>query len=354
MKQYNAEAQYRNTLREILRTGTWKPNRTGIDSIALPYPAVIVANMKDGYPALTGRRAPFKSASGELCGFLRGVTSAADFRALGCKFWDQNANENAAWLANAFRQGEDDLGDVYGAQWRRWPAFKVTKDIISSHGEELTRNAAIERKLSADGWSVIAFDSTDEHKVWHKEMDLLGDCVKTIIKDPNNRRILFHAWNPAKLDEIALPACHLLYQFLPNPVSKELGLSVTIRSNDMPLGWPSNIMEAALLLELVAHLTGYKASYLTIISNDAHIYRNQLDMVDEYLARELFDFPELVIDHVPTFASFQDSLANQSHEPWYEESLAKMAVSWLDRVKPEHFRLVGYQYGDAISAPMAV
>ena len=66
----------------------------------------------------------FKSAIGEMCGFLRPVNSAADFRALGCKVWDQNANENAQWLANPFRQGEDDLGEIYGVQWRKWPAYK--------------------------------------------------------------------------------------------------------------------------------------------------------------------------------------------------------------------------------------
>lgn len=363
MKQWNAEDQYRHALREILRTGTWKSNRTGIDSIASPVPVMITAHMDDGFPALTGRKVPFKSATGEMCGFMRGVTSAADFRKLGCKFWDQNANENKAWLANTFRKGEDDLGDVYGAQWRRWPAFKRVK------AGELT--PAMAEQLGKDGWRWVADNTSgrpigvnaefSEEIIFGKEIDQLGDCVRTIIKDPNNRRILFHAWNPAKLDEIALPACHLLYQFLPNAVTKELSLSVTIRSNDMPLGWPSNMMEAAILLNLVARLTGYKAAYLTLISNDAHIYRNQLEMVEEYLGRFTHPFPRLSMSRVPgydkLFVNAYDELREKG--PSIEESdhlnlVAERAVEWLSMVDTTDFLIPDYVCGEPISAPMAV
>jgi thymidylate synthase len=334
--------QYKQILRNILELGTWKPNRTGIDSIALPYPAVITAHMDDGFPILTGRKAPFKSAIGELCGFLRGVTSAADFRALGCKYWDQNANENTAWLANPFRKGEDDLGDVYGAQWRRWPAYKVL---------DVHKYSDLVNKLLREGWEaegIMPFGPQSGDKiVLKKEIDQLGDCVRTILKDPNNRRILFHAWNPAKLDEIALPACHLLYQFLPNAVTKELSLSLTIRSNDMPLGWPSNFIEAAALLHLVARLTGFKPAYLTVVSNDAHIYRNQLDMVSEYLERPSHDLPKLHISGiVPTLKWFEEN--------YTKDMVAEEAVKWLDRVEPDHFSIPDYKHGEPISAPMAV
>lgn len=350
--------QYQDALRSILTEGTWQPNRTGIDTIKSPRPIITQFDLRKGFPALTGRRAPFKSAMGELCGFIRGVTSAADFRALGCKFWDQNANENAQWLANPFRKGEDDLGDVYGAQWRRWPAYK--------HFTAGTVTDEIYNKLQADGWkflcSDVGFGNAKETVVYHKLVDQLGDCVRTIITNPNDRRILFHAWNPAKLDEIALPACHLLYQFVPTPATKELALSLVIRSNDYPLGFPSNVMEAAALLHLVARLTGYTPTWLTIISNDAHIYANQMDMVNEYLERPLHDLPKLVIsDRVPTIERFSNDLASQGAQawltvwkPWYEDSLAKMAIGWLDRVNPTDFTLEGYTPGEPLSAPMAV
>jgi thymidylate synthase len=216
--------QYMDVLEEILELGTWQENRTGVASIKLPYPAVTRFHMDNGFPALTGRRAPFKSAMAELVGFIRGVTSAFDFRGLGCKFWDQNANENAQWLANPFRKGEDDLGDVYGAQWRRWPAYKQIE-------QDTERGAKLIEQLNATGWTHLSSDLRRDGRVgvWFKEIDQLADCVRKIILNPSDRRILFHAWNPAKLDEIALPACHLLYQFVPSPATKELALSLTIR-----------------------------------------------------------------------------------------------------------------------------
>src|SRR5690606_30649128 len=87
--------------------------------------AMMRFDLQQGFPAVTTKRLPFKSVMGELVGFLRATRSAATFRELGCKVWDQNANENAEWLANPFREGPDDLGPVYGVQWREWPAYKL-------------------------------------------------------------------------------------------------------------------------------------------------------------------------------------------------------------------------------------
>ena len=376
--------QYQDALRSILTEGTWQPNRTGIDTIKSPRPIITQFDLRKGYPALTGRRAPFKSANAELVGFIRGVTSAFDFRGLGCKFWDQNANENAQWLANPFRKGEDDLGDVYGAQWRRWPAYKHLRMAELDADEMLPGAMGRLEEAYRNDWLVLSQHKVGkrlegaamlpgvsdlepgQYVVLAKQIDQLGDCVRTIIKNPNDRRILFHAWNPAKLDEIALPACHLLYQFVPSPATKELALSVTIRSNDMPLGYPSNVMEAATLLELVARLTGFTATWLTIISNDAHIYRNQMDMVNEYLERPIQELPKLVIsDRVPTYLDHYDnvldgvmSCENDPHTLLPRERadhlVAEAAVAWLDKVEPNDFTLEGYTPGEPITAAMAV
>jgi len=116
--------QYLDLVRTILDTGSWQENRTGIRTISMPG-AMLRFDLQQGFPAVTTKKLAFKSAIGELIGFLRASRSAADFRALGCKVWDGNANENAQWLANPYRQGLDDLGDVYGVQWRKWPAYKV-------------------------------------------------------------------------------------------------------------------------------------------------------------------------------------------------------------------------------------
>src|SRR5262245_25314979 len=102
--------QYLDLIRTILETGSWNENRTGIRTISMPGAQMRFDLKRDGFPAITTRRLPFKSAVGELVGFLRGCRNAADFRALGCKVWDQNANENAQWLANPWRTGTDDLG----------------------------------------------------------------------------------------------------------------------------------------------------------------------------------------------------------------------------------------------------
>lgn len=359
--------QYKKSLSQILREGVWELNeRTGIETIKAPYPIISQFHMDDGYPALTGRRAPFKSANAELVGFIRGVTSAFDFRGLGCKFWDQNANENAQWLANAFRKGEDDLGDVYGAQWRRWPAYKLINEKATEQNDaaQAAGYQLLDRVCENPGWTPDS--PAAYHNLWFKQIDQLADCIRKIILNPSDRRILFHAWNPAKLDEIALPACHLLYQFVPTPAKKELALSVTIRSNDMPLGFPSNVMEAASLLHFVARITGYTPTWLTIISNDAHIYRNQMEMVREYLDRPLQELPKLVIsDRVPTYLDLYDNVLDgvtsaegDPHTPLPRERadqlVADAAVAWLDKVEPNDFSLQGYNPGEPISAPMAV
>ena len=116
--------QYLELVQTILDTGTWQENRTGIRTISIPG-AMLRFDLQEGFPAVTTKKLAFKSAIGEMIGFLRASKSAADFRALGCKVWDANANENAQWLANPYRRGTDDLGDVYGVQWRQWPAYKV-------------------------------------------------------------------------------------------------------------------------------------------------------------------------------------------------------------------------------------
>jgi thymidylate synthase len=115
---------YLDLVRDIFEHGSWQQNRTGTRTLSLPG-AALRFDLAEGFPAVTTKKLAFKSAIGELVGFLRGYRSAAQFRALGCKVWDQNANENERWLANPYRTGVDDLGPVYGVQWRQWPAYKL-------------------------------------------------------------------------------------------------------------------------------------------------------------------------------------------------------------------------------------
>lgn len=286
--------------------------------------------LKDGFPAVTTKKLAFKSVVGELVGFLRATRSAADFRALGCKVWDQNANENEEWLANPYRAGEDDLGPVYGVQWRQWPGYKlIDAENTAQINDARSRGYRIVSPIEDKGKSKILL---------FKAIDQIRDCLDTIINNPGSRRILFHGWNCADLDSVALPACHLLYQLIPNSTTKEISLCLYIRSNDLGLGTPFNLAEGAALLHVIGRLTGYTPRWFTYFIGDAHIYENHIDMLTEQLKREPYPAPTLVLsDRIPDFAK------TGFYEP-----------DWLEKIEPSDFSLVNYNHHSALSAPMAV
>ena len=318
--------QYHTLLREILSEGTWRENRTGIRTISLPG-AMMRFDLCKGFPAITTRKLAFRSVIGELVGFLRGYTNAADFREIGCNVWDMNANRSAAWLANPYRTGEDDLGPIYGKQWRKWPAYKIMTR---------SKKQKVINSLDDLGYAQLCSFGYDEYTdmvVMARLIDQLAECVNTIMSNPLDRRILFHAWNPANIEQMALPPCHVLYQFLPNPEYGQLSMTVYLRSNDMGLGAPFNIAESAAMLHLASRITGYNPSWLTIFIGDAHIYENHLPMVRTVLERDPLPMPRLVLsDRIPVGGG----------------------AEWLDLVGPEDFVLEGYQHHDPISTPMAV
>lgn len=321
--------QYLELVRTILDTGTWQENRTGIRTISMPG-AMLRFDLQQGFPAVTTKKLAFKSAIGEMIGFLRASRSAADFRELGCKVWDANANENPQWLANPYRDGPDDLGGVYGVQWRQWPAYKILAEKESARIDDArSRGYRIVTRFEEDGVPKV---------VLYKAIDQLRQCLDTIMRDPTDRRILFHGWNPAVLEEIALPACHLLYQFIPNVVRREISLCLYIRSNDVGLGTPFNLAEGAALLTLVGRLTGYTPRWFSYFIGDAHIYENQLAMLERQLERTPYESPTLAIaERVPSFAE------TGRYEP-----------EWLEKIEPSDFSLVGYRHHEPLTAPMAV
>jgi thymidylate synthase len=324
--------KYLELVQTVLDEGSWQENRTGIRTLSIPG-ACVRFDLEQGFPAVTTKKLAFRAVIGELVGFLRGYTSAADFRALDCKVWDQNANENAAWLANPFREGHDHLGPVYGAQWRRWDAYKAI-------AVEDDRCMPKLRAAEAAGFQSLGGGIVDGrvHTLMHKSVDQLRECLETIERDPTSRRILYHGWNPAVLDEIALPACHILKQFLCNPVTREISMCVYMRSVDVGLGLPFNCAHEAAMLHFVARLTGYKPRWLTMMLGDTHIYENHLGMVREQLKREPLPLPQLVIaDRVPRF-----------------EDTGRVQLEWLDHVEPSDFSLQGYSHHPALTAPMAV
>lgn len=304
---------YLDLLTEVLNQGELQKNRTGTDAIRLPYGSMMRFDMSNGFPATTTKKLAFNAMKGELLAFIEGATDAARFRELGCNFWDQNANENKAWLASPHRHEHDDLGKIYGYQWRFWnaqPEFYKHADL-----HERPENSSDVYSRDPDGRFIM------EH------IDQLKNCIETIKNDPTNRRIIISAWRPDQLLEMALPPCHVLYQFSVNVARGELSLCMYQRSADMFLGVPMNIASASLLLHIVAKLTGYTPAYFTHFVADAHIYVNHIDQVREQLSRKERALPDLILS---------DQLVD------------------IDSITPEMIRLDGYFPHDAIKAAMAV
>lgn len=358
--------QYLDIMRDIRENGEWKENRTGIRTLMVDG-AMARYDVRSLFPAVTTKKLAWKMVKGELCGFLRGFTSAASFRDFGCRVWDQNANENKQWLANPFRKGEDDLGAVYGAQWRDWKAYKQLDSYPpSSHidGDAAGDDKFWELSKYLDNWCDRSYEDTAQGvTIYSKKIDQIRDCITKIIKDPDNRRNLFHAWNPAVLDEIALPACHLLYQFLPNKETKEMSLIMVQRSCDLFLGVPFNIASASLLLNIVCHLTGYKPKNFVHFMADAHIYENHIEQVDEQLKREPLPLPKLKITGLKSYEELYrravTSFEIAEHDDELEKDmtegcLIQYIMDEIDNIHPDMFELEGYEHHSAITAPMAV
>lgn len=143
--------QYLAVLEDCMNQGIRQKNRTGVDTFMIPG-HMMKFDLDQGFPILTTKRINFDSVKGELLGFIRGYTNASQFRALGCKIWDANANNNEAWLTNPNRKGTDDLGRIYGAQWRDWEVRHVDggRDSIDQFGgaiEMILRDPTSRRKI---------------------------------------------------------------------------------------------------------------------------------------------------------------------------------------------------------------
>lgn len=285
--------EYLDLLRDVRSFGAPQVTRNG--NTRMLDGAMLRFDLALGFPILTTKAVNFYSIIGELRGFINGAQSAAHFRQLGTSIWDKNANENQDWISSPLRQGTDDLGRIYGAQWRRWRG----------------RNA----------------DNTDT--------DQLHKVIYDIIHHPQSRRLIVTAWNPAELHLMALPPCHLLYQFIVEQQTRKLHLLMYQRSCDMFLGVPFNISSYALLLSLVAHVTNYEVGNLTMFLADVHIYENHFDQVAEQIQRSPRPLPILNI-------KFKEE----------KESMSPLAK--LESFNTDEVSLSGYDPHPAIPATLNV
>lgn len=231
------ETTYKNTLYQIEEKGVWTMNRTGVDTRFIPA-AMIQADLREGFPALTLRKIPTKAGISEAIAFLRGYDKVEQFESLGCNFWRANADETPAWLASQYRQGSGDLGRIYGVQWRKFPAMV---------GGGL-------------------------------DIDQIRELVTGLLHNPSSRRHVVTSWHPETVREnmAALPPCHDSWTVTVDTWNNQMHLSWRQRSTDLILGTPHNTTCYAFILSLLARLTGRTAGFLTAHLDNVHIYENHM------------------------------------------------------------------------------
>jgi thymidylate synthase len=220
--------QYLDLMERILREGVEKRDRTGTGTLSV-FGHQMRFDLSDGFPLVTTKKLHLKSIIHELLWFLKGETNIRYLTDHGVTIWDEWADENG------------DLGPVYGSQWRSWPA--------------------------PDGTAI----------------DQIANVVEMIGKNPDSRRLIVTAWNPAEVDKMALPPCHCLFQFY--VLEGRLSCQLYQRSADTFLGVPFNIASYALLTMMVAQVTGLKAGDFVHTLGDAHLYLNHIEQAQLQLSR---------------------------------------------------------------------
>lgn len=231
--------QYLDLLSRILNEGVHKGDRTGTGTLSV-FGNQMRFDLRDGFPLLTTKKLHLKSIIYELLWFLRGDTNIHYLQEHGVRIWNEWADENG------------ELGPVYGHQWRSWPDYK--------------------------GGTI----------------DQITNVLEQIKHNPNSRRMLVTAWNPAEVDEMALPPCHCLFQFY--VANGRLSLQLYQRSADTFLGVPFNIASYALLLQMMAQVTGLEAGEFIHTTGDTHLYSNHLEQAKLQLTRTPRPLPKMKIN----------------------------------------------------------
>jgi thymidylate synthase len=262
--------QYLELMQKVRETGVRKHDRTGTGTLSI-FGHQLRFDLAAGFPLVTTKRLHLRSIIYELLWFLRGDTNVRYLDENGVRIWDEWADENG------------DLGPVYGAQWRSWP--------------------------SRDGSAI----------------DQIAEVIATIRNNPDSRRLIVTAWNPADIGRMALPPCHCLFQF--HVADGRLSCQLYQRSADIFLGLPFNIASYALLTHMVAQLTRLKPGDFIHTLGDAHLYLNHLDQADEQMRREPLPLPRLIL---------------------------KRDVTDIDDFRFEDFEIVGYRSHPHIAAPVAI
>ena len=279
--------QYQHMLRHILLSGERKSNRTGTDTIGVFGYQTRYSLDPHRFPLLTTKKVHLKSVIVELLWFLRGDTNVKYLHDHGVSIWDEWVDENG------------NLGPIYGKQWRSW-----------------TRHTEVYWGDHQDGGTMPSMRNDP--------IDQIAWVINRIKTNPECRRLIVSAWNPAEIDQMALAPCHCLFQF--NVTNGRLNCQLYQRSADAFLGVPFNIASYALLTMMIAQVTGLAPGELVHTFGDLHIYVDHLEQVDLLLSRTPRQLPTMRLD---------SSIKN------------------IDDFRLEHFHLEDYDPWPAIKAPVA-
>ena len=253
---------YEDLLAEVLHTGTPKTDRTGTGTRSV-FGRQIRFDLRESFPLITTKRVHFKSVAVELLWFLRGDTNIAYLQEHGVRIWNEWADQNG------------NLGPVYGSQWRSWP----------------TPNGG--------------------------HIDQISKVMESLRTNPDSRRHIVSAWNVAEVPNMALPPCHMFFQFY--VAEGKLSCQLYQRSADMFLGVPFNIASYSLLVYMMAQQLGLAPGEFIWTGGDVHIYDNHVDQVQTQLTREPYPYPKLEITRKPadlfsyTFEDF--TIVDYQHHP---------------------------------------
>ena len=253
--------QYLELVKHVLDNGVFKGDRTGTGTKSV-FGYQMRFNMADGFPLLTTKKVHLKSIIHELLWFLQGSTNVHYLQENGVRIWNE-------WAAD-----DGELGPIYGYQWRSWPDY--------------------------DGGHI----------------DQISDVIEQIKHNPDSRRLIVSAWNVAQVPQMALPPCHTLFQFY--VADGKLSLQLYQRSGDIFLGVPFNIASYALLLLMVAQVTGLEPGEYIHTLGDAHIYSNHFEQVNEQLQRTPRHLPRMVLNpDVKSIFDFRyDDFKLEDYDPY--------------------------------------
>lgn len=309
--------QYLDLLKDILENGNEREDRTGVGTFSV-FGRQLRFKMSDGFPAVTTKSLAWKAVVSELLWFLEGSTNEhrlAEIKNDNKSYSELTEKERKTiWTLNAENQGKalgyknGELGPVYGKQWRKWLTPFFTQ---------------IDKTYCTCETFLEAFYGVTY-------IDQITKAINEIKNNPTSRRIMVSAWNPSELNKMSLPPCHYGFQFYVD--GDKLSLMWSQRSVDSFLGLPFNIASYALLLHIIAYLTGKVPHELIANLGDTHIYKNHIEQVKEQLKRTPHKLPALKMPEV-YWADLDD---------------------YLKKIKTSDFVLENYEHDSTIKAPMAV